>query len=305
MGHSSQEEKDVADIAALVRRAVIVVFGCALVAGSTAFFITFRSAAYEHVQEEASALMDTALAIRAYTVDEVRPKIRGNREHDPEQFHEQTVPSYAAQAVFQRLDSGGYSYREAALNPTNPDDRATAFEADLIKRFRDDNEQEQISGTRQRDGVTQFYQARPIRISAPACLACHSTPERAPEPMLTKYGRHGGFGWELGEVVGIQMLTVPIDSEYATIYEILAIFFAIMVVLFAVVSIVVVRPLQRNLIRPLRELADATERASLRGGDEPLPEYGAYEVRRLSRAVARLRRSLRTLLGDDTRDEHE
>lgn len=135
-----------------------------------------------------------------------------------------------------------------------------------------------ISGTRQENGITEFYQARAIRIEDQACLECHSTPERAPDPMLTEYGADGGFGWEMGEVVGVQMLTVPIDKEYAMIYEILAIFFTLMVILFAVISIVVVRPLQRNVIRPLRELAVVTERASLRGGDDPLPQYGAAEV---------------------------
>lgn len=292
-GNSNGE--DAADIAALMRRTVFVVFACALIVGSAAFFIFFRAAAFNHVRDEARALMDTALAVRGYTVDEVRPPL--NYEISNE-FHRQSVPSYAAQAVFQRLDSGGYRYREAALNPTNPDDQATAFETELIKRFRDGIEDNTISGIRERNGTTQFYQARPIRIQDEACLVCHDTPERAPAPMLAKYGRDGGFGWEMNEVVGIQMLTVPMGKEYAMIYELLAIFFTILLILFVVVSIVVVRPLQRNVIRPLRDLAAAAERTSLRGGDDPLPTGGASEVRCLAAAIERLRHSLAVALGE-------
>lgn len=294
MRGGNQTDERTKDIAALVRRTVFVVFASALLAGSAAFFIFFRAAALDHVRDEASALMDTALAVRGYTVDEVRSRL----DDQTGEFHRQSVPSYAAQAVFERLNSGGYSYREAALNPTNPDDQATAFEADLIKRFRRGTEDNAISGVRQRDGKMEFYQARPIRIQNEACLECHDTPERAPEAMLAKYGRDRGFGWEMNEVVGIQKLTVPMDKEYATIYEILAIFFVILFVLFIIVSIVVVRPLQRHVIRPLRDLAAAAERASLRGGDDQLPTRGALEVRRLATAVQRLRHSLQIALGE-------
>ena len=301
MREGNQAGEQTTDIAALVRRTVFVVFASALLVGSAAFFIFFRAAAFDHVRDEASALMNTALAVRGYTVDEVRPRLDFQTGKE---FHRESVPSYAAQAVFQRQNSGGYSYSEAALNPTNPDDQATAFEADLIKRFRRGTEDNAVSGMRQQDGSLIFYQARPIRIQDEACLECHDTPERAPEPMLAQYGRGGGFGWEMNEIIGIQKLTVPMDEEYATIYEILAIFFVILLVLFIIVSIVVVRPLQRHVIRPLRDLTTDAERASLRGGDDELPTHGALEVRRLAAAVQRLRRSLRVALGEQ-RDSGE
>lgn len=284
-------KQDVAGIAALVRRTIFVIFACALIAGSATFFLFFRAAAIDHVEDEALALMNAALAVRAYTVDEVRPIVR---DGSYENFHPQSVPSYAAQAVFRRLSTaeGTYSYREAALNPTNPNDLATSFEARIIQRFRQGDADGAVSGVRERDGVTQLYQARPIRIQDKACLECHSKPSRAPDSMLAKYGRDGGFGWEMGEVVGIQMLTVPIDNEFATIYEVLAIYFGILVILFVVVSIFVIRPLQRNVIRPLRELAESAERASLRDDDDALPVRGAQEVRTLAVSINRLRRSL-------------
>lgn len=295
-------KQDVAGIASLVRRTIFIIFACALLAGSAAFFLFFRSAAIDHVEDESLAMMDAALAVRAYTVDEVRPIVK---ERSPNTFHQQSVPSYAAQSVFQRLSTSdnSYSYREAALNPTNPDDLATNFEARIIKRFRQDDAEKSVSGLRETDSGTQFYQARPIRIQDKGCLECHSTPERAPDPMLAQYGSDGGFGWEMGEVVGVQMLTVPVDKEFATIYEVLAVFFAILVILFIVVSIFVVRPLQRNVIRPLRELAETAERSSLRDDDTELPAHGAAEVRRLAESITRLRRSLHVAMHRTSEDD--
>ena len=49
-----------------------------------------------------------------------------------------TVPSWAAQTVVRTIERNfpAYAYKEAALNPTNPADRATDWEADIIRIFR-------------------------------------------------------------------------------------------------------------------------------------------------------------------------
>ena len=44
---------------------------------------------------------------------------------------------------------------------------------------------------------------------AAACLTCHSTPEVAPATMIKLYGPANGFGWKLNEVVGAQVVSVP------------------------------------------------------------------------------------------------
>lgn len=114
--------------------------------------------------------------------------------------------------------------------------------------------------------------------------------------MIAQYGDKNGFGWTLGETVGIQILTVPIEDEFRSIYELVAIFFAMLVLLFLVVSLMVTLPLQRNVIQPLRKLADIAERSSLRGDDFPLPKNGAGEIQQLSEAISRLRTSLNVLI---------
>ena len=41
--------------------------------------------------------------------------------------------------------------------------------------------------------------ARPLRVSSPACLACHSSAASAPPTMTAKYGTVNGFGWQLDD----------------------------------------------------------------------------------------------------------
>src|SRR5262249_6264191 len=131
------------------------------------------------------------------------------------EFREATVPSFAAQTVYRsvRNRSPAYTYREAALNPTNTEDRATPFEVELINKFRADAALTELTGIRDTENGSVFYLARPIRITGAECLVCHSTPERAPPAMLAKYGSSNGFGWKVNETVGAQTLTVPIEEE--------------------------------------------------------------------------------------------
>src|SRR3546814_12305730 len=68
------------------------------------------------------------MAIRGYTSREISPLIRAQMET---RFLPHSVPSYAAQTNFRALTEKfpDYTYTEAALNPTNPSDRATDWEA--------------------------------------------------------------------------------------------------------------------------------------------------------------------------------
>ena len=50
--------------------------------------------------------------------------------------------------------------------------------------------------------------ARPL-VNKPACLECHDTAADAPASMVALYGSQNGFGWKPGEVIGAQIVSVP------------------------------------------------------------------------------------------------
>ena len=41
------------------------------------------------------------------------------------------------------------------------------------------------------------------------CLECHSQPEAAPKALIKHYGAQNGFGWNLDEVIGAQIISIP------------------------------------------------------------------------------------------------
>lgn len=170
--------------------------------------------AREEVLQSARIMMESATAVRAYTVGEIKPLlvIQQTRKFIP-----QTVPAYAASRYVSRFQKKHpeYSYKEATLNPTNPDNKATDWEADIISWFGNNPEAEELVGERQTSAGRQLYLGRPITIKNPACLGCHETADKAPRTMVDIYGPENGFGWQVGETIGSQLVSVPMSIPIA------------------------------------------------------------------------------------------
>jgi hypothetical protein len=129
------------------------------------------------------------------------------------QFHPQSVPAFAATEIFGYLREKfpDYFYKEATLNPTNPRDHATDWESDVVNQFRGTPTQEEFINTRESPTGTALFLARPIKVNNVSCLECHSTPDKAPAEMIKLYGGDNGFGWGLDDVIGAQIVSVPVS----------------------------------------------------------------------------------------------
>jgi hypothetical protein len=129
------------------------------------------------------------------------------------EFHAQSVPAFAATEIFGYLREKfpDYFYKEATLNPTNPRDRATDWESDVVNQFRGKPTQTEFINTRESPTGTALFLARPIKVNNVSCLQCHSTPDKAPPEMIKLYGGDNGFGWQLDDVIGAQIVSVPVS----------------------------------------------------------------------------------------------
>jgi hypothetical protein len=129
------------------------------------------------------------------------------------EFHPQSVPAFAATEIFGYLREKfpDYYYKEATLNPTNLRDRATDWESDVVNQFRGNPTQTEFINTRESPTGTALFLARPIKVNNVSCLECHTTPDKAPVEMIKLYGGNNGFGWKLDDVIGAQIVSVPVS----------------------------------------------------------------------------------------------
>jgi hypothetical protein len=160
------------------------------------------------VLQRARIMMEAAAGVRTYTSNEIAPLLTARTGED--KFHAQTVPAYAASKNFAALASKfrDYAYREAALNPMNPANRAVDWEADIIDIFRKNASKDELITERETETGPVLNLSHPI-VSGGNCLNCHGTVERAPKSMVVAYGTQNGFGWKINEIVGAQIVSVP------------------------------------------------------------------------------------------------
>src|SRR6516225_306916 len=137
------------------------------------------------------------------------------------EFHPQSVPAFAATQIFGYLREKfpDYFYKEATLNPTNPRDRATDWESDVVNQFRAGAIQNEFIATREAPTGAALVLARPIRVNNVSCLECHSTPDNAPAEMIKLYGTANGFNWKMDDIIGAQIVSVPILVPLRTAEE--------------------------------------------------------------------------------------
>lgn len=273
----------------------LVMVGAFLVGMALAAGLSHRIAtenARRQVLQEASIIMRNATAIRGYTSAEIRPLLN---DQMAVRFLPHSVPSWSAQTVLRSMqhDLPDYAYKEAALNPTNPADRAADWEADIINAFRHNASLSEHVGERDTPNGRVLTFAKPFRINDEACLSCHSTPSAAPATMIDLYGSNNGFGWNLGEVIGAQIVTVPmrvaLDKANTTLMALLGslagVFLVMLLLLNVLLHVFIIRPVQR-MTKMAREVS---------AGNLDVPEYqpkGRDEVASLARSFNLMRRSL-------------
>jgi protein-histidine pros-kinase len=146
-----------------------------------------RQNAREEVLQNARIMMESALGARTYTAEHIKPLLTLQMKR---QFLPQTVSAYAAVQSFKalRVKFPEYTYKEAALNPTNPNDRASDWEADIIHEFRNNAERKELVVERDTPTGPMLNLARPLGIYDEGCLTCHGRVEDAPKTMTDIYG---------------------------------------------------------------------------------------------------------------------
>jgi HAMP domain-containing protein len=271
---------------------LLAVFALGFIVSGVISWNLLQRNARDEVVRNAELLMEAALAVRGYTVAQVKPHLD---EKLAEVFLPQTVPAYAATETLNQVRKKypDYSYKEATLNPTNPRNRAVEWETDIVNAFRNRAELKELTGERSTPTGPALYVARPIQISNPACLACHSVPDAAPATLVKLYGRNNGFGWQHNEIIGAQVVSVPMALPIENANRAFVAFMLSLAAVFVAVFVALNMMLSWIIVRPIARMSAAADKVSV--GDFSIPEFseqGKDEISVLASSFNRMRRSL-------------
>ena len=251
-----------------------------------------RDNARREVLGEAAIMMSQADVISHYTDHEIAPLLA---EQSRVHFAPQAIPFWAAQTTFRAMQTQfpEYSFREPATNPTNPADRPTQAQADIIDVFGRQPALQEFTNERPGAAGPVLQYSRPIRVTEPGCLVCHSTPAAAPASMVERYGTANGFGWKLGDLVGAQVVSVPmrvaLDRGDVTFRAVMTGSCVAALLILGVLNLL----LHLAILRPVRRIAATANAVSLGQRDAPeIQAGGRDEIAILAASFNRMRKSL-------------
>jgi len=262
-----------------------------IAAGFVADGLLQRSARQETLQN-ARLLMEAAMSVRGYTAGQIAPLLRNQMKY---QFHPQSVPSYSAVETMNVILKSypEFSYKEATLNPTNLRDKASDWEADIVHTLRRSADLKEFTGERDTPTGRSLYIARPLQIRDPACLACHTTAAEAPRTMVDIYGPNNGFGWKLNEIIGAQVVSVPMTVPLQRANDIFRTFMLSLLGVFLAVFIALNVMVHLFVTRRIRQLAAVADQVSMGNfGADEVDARGSDEIGALARSFNRMRTSL-------------
>lgn len=268
---------------------LLVLFGAGSVLTAFAARQFLMRNARSQVIQQAELMAESARSTRLYTSNELAPLLETLPEHKT-RFLPETIPFYAATVTFDYLRKKypDYSYKEAALNPSNLRDRAVDWEADLINYFRNHQGEKELVGERETPTGRVLYIARPI-IADQACMECHSQPSEAPPAIVQTYGSVNGFGWKPNETVAAQIISVPMAVPIQIANAAFRTLIIYMIVGFFISASAIDAAMILLVIRPVRKLSEMADRIST--GDMSLPElpvHGSDEISGLTASFNRM-----------------
>jgi len=178
-------------------------------------------------------------------------------------------------------------FRLTSHNVMNPNNKPDAFEEGALRRIREQGLPEYFELT-----PTGFRYARTVHHKA-SCIACHGSPDAAPNDVKVRYGTQNGFGFKEGEVAGIISVRLPARSFWDVALNVVGVWQLLMILAAFVIAMLF---MHYAVVRRLKRLTDATQQISLGKPGElqagKINPRSRNELDQLALATERLRVSI-------------
>jgi PAS domain S-box-containing protein len=182
---------------------------------SLILFRTYEStekALKEQIAQQAEMALKFDIAIREYVAKEIRPRMY--ELVDKDEFIPQTMStSYVARSIFEevRKDFPDLILKFSSDKPRNPLNKASPEEMEIINYFNANPKQQEWQGQISINSVDYLGRFHARRMGE-SCLRCHGDPGNAPASLLEQYSEMAGFHRNLGEVVAVDTVAIPITK---------------------------------------------------------------------------------------------
>jgi protein-histidine pros-kinase len=267
---------------------LLLLYFLSIALSAPAIYYFTRSEAFAQANNELRLLGDVVKSIKGYIGKDMRPWFIEHKQFHSAGFSGIVAVSRVAHH-FKELQ-GSYAIRNVSDNPLNPANSPAPLERDILHEFRADPTLKSLQSQGDLNGQLMLVASAPI-ISQPGCLQCHGEPDQVHEEITTQYGRTSGYHYKDGDVVGLELVGVPIADVNALATQRGLVAVGFLTLLFALIFVTINILVRRNLISPIIEITDVAHAVVKGDLDRTLNMQRNDEIGDLARSVELLRRS--------------
>ncbi len=178
------------------------------------------------------------------------------------------------------------SFRMVSLNPSNPENLATGFEADAIKKLSEQLITQKTVGAIYTQDADTFRYVEPV-VHTAACLTCHGEPAKAPEGMRRTYGSSNGYYYKEGDVAGAISVTIKFD-KWAILSSVINTPLTVLIVFPIIAILAFVYGLSKKISNVATKIGSYQRGQSIGIDAKSIPENTNNEIFILVRAASKL-----------------
>lgn len=283
-------QKKQASLLSRFRKAIVGLYIASILLSVPLVYFTTQQQVFAAAHKELSLLVDMVKSVREYVIKDLRPDlVEAGLYHSPGVSSVVTAGLVAGHFQKKQPD---YYIKISSDNPLNPKNKPEPLEQKLIQHYRDNRDEESIVESGVIQGKSFLVSSRPS-VAKPGCLQCHGRPAEAPEPVTLKYGTRQGYHYNVGEVVGVTSVGVPLQDVYQLVLKRSLIAMGILTFMFALIAIIISAIVKRSIIAPvvaITGLATALSKGDLQHTIKQ--EQNSVELSELAKAFERLRLSI-------------
>jgi methyl-accepting chemotaxis protein len=289
---------------------LVFIFGFGMILSGTALAVFLTYEAQNQIKSKALLLMDTMNSVQDYTSNEVTPQLQ--KRIASSDIVPQTIPSYAAVKVFERLRQSNdyykhFHYKYAMLNSTSD---PSSFELGIALQFRQDKNLKQLQGFRYIGNQQFLYIARPLLVTKYICLNCQTQPKSAKPTQNTVKSQTriqtqrkiakptqnfptNKIFKTITEMSGTQIVFVPLIKVLQNYWGLFVSLLGILAIIFAITIFMVNLWLKRDILKPISKIVQVAEAVSTGDMDAEFEkEVSNDEIGSLVEAFTRMKLSL-------------
>lgn len=272
------------------RRAIVWLYVASIIVSVPLVYLVTKEQVYASAHKELSLLVDMVKSVREYVAKDLRPGLLEAGLYGSPGVSSTVTAGLVAKHFREKQPE--YYVKVSSDNPLNFDNEPEPLEVSLLQRYRDNPDTESIVESGIIQGKPFLVSSRPSKAKE-ACLRCHGVPAQAPEAIRAHYGIGSGYGYKIGDVVGVMTVGVPLQDVNSLVLKRSLVAMGILTFLFAIVAFLISTVVKSSIIAPvvsITEMATALSKGDL--DHEIKQDQGSFELSELAAAFERLRLSV-------------